>query len=130
MGNKIKNLNKKFKKIEDDKNAKNEIIEVEEIVKNPNLKLTEKKFPGAYCDWGLGNSFAVFTLDKQNYIIYSTENKSLIFYNLDKDLKEKEIKDAHLKEINDIKFYEKQYKNYYIIMTVSGSDVKFKNMGY
>ena len=135
MGNKIKKSKKK-KVFQNNENIEkndfpisneNKINKIEnKNIKIPNLKFTNKKFTESYCYWGLGNSFIVINLDNKNYIIYATKNKSLIFYNLDKEKKEKEIKNAHAGEITDIAFCKKAANNNNLIMSVSGSirDIK------
>ena len=135
MGNKIKKPKKK-KVFQNNENIEkndfpisneNKINKIEnKNIKIPNLKFTNKKFTESYCYWGLGNSFIVINLDNKNYIIYATKNKSLIFYNLDKEKKEKEIKSAHAGEITDIAFCKKAANNNNLIMSVSGSirDIK------
>ena len=135
MGNKIKKPkkektvqnNEKIEKNDFPISNENKINKIEnKNIKIPNLKLTDKNFSESYCYWGLGNSFIVINLDNKNYIIYATKNKSLIFYNLDKEKKEKEIKNAHTGPITDIAFCKKNSKNKNLIMSVSGSITNIK----
>ena len=111
--NDIKNNNKETPNI--DINKLNPIYLIEELSNN------------SYSDWGLDNVFTAFiSTDKIPYLIYSTKEKDLIFYNLDSKKIVNITKKFHAHFITNINhFYDKE-ENTDIIMTVSADDNNIK----
>jgi len=81
----------------------------------------------SYNHWCLDNSFIVFkSIYNILYIVYATENKSIINYNLLENKKVCEIKKSHLYYINIFKYcFDKENKRD-VIMSVSCEDRNIK----
>ena len=64
---------------------------------NPiNMHLLTILTDDSYSHWGVDNTFTVFTsLDNTSYLVYSTEEYSIHFYNLNEQKLVKEIQNAH-----------------------------------
>ena len=105
--------------------SKNKSKEEEDLIKKnkTNFYITKD----SYNHWCLDNSFIVFkSIYNILYIIYATENKSIIIYNLIENKKVCEIKNSHLHYINIFKYcFDKQNKKD-IIMSVSCEDNNIK----
>ena len=80
----------------------------------------------SYAYSSLDNTFTVFkSIDNILYLIYSNKNKSIISYNLIKNNKEKQIKNAHDNYITNFRHYSDNYKRD-LIMSISNKDNNIK----
>ena len=125
-----KNINiKNINTINNLENAKEIYSELNnEFKTNPqNIKFSKNLIKDSYSHCSIDNTFTVFkALDKIIYIIYSTKEKSIISYNLNKDKKAKEIKNAHNEFISNIRHYLDKINEMDLILTISGKDNNLK----
>ena len=97
----LENETKKDSKIytkEETDNGKNSSDNNNEYYKsNPiNMHFFTVLTDDSYSHWGVDNTFTVFTaLDNTSYLVYSTEEYSIHFYNLNEQKLVKEIQNAH-----------------------------------
>ena len=117
---------KEKEKTNDNKNNNKETPNIDINKLNP-IYLIEELSNNSYSDWGLDNVFTAFiSTDKIPYLIYSTKEKDLIFYNLDLKKIMNITKKFHANFITNINhFYDKE-ENTDIIMTVSAEDNNIK----
>ena len=117
---------KEKEKTNDNKNNNKETPNIDINKLNP-IYLIEELSNNSYSDWGLDNVFTAFiSTDKIPYLIYSTKEKDLIFYNLDSKKIVNITKKFHAHFITNINhFYDKE-ENTDIIMTVSADDNNIK----
>ena len=85
----------------------------------------------SYCQYSfLDNIFAVFkSIDNLLYLIYTNENKSIIFYNLLTNQKINEIKKAHKLSISNFRHYLDIINKRDLIISISfGNNIKLWNI--
>ena len=119
----IKNNNTDNKlKINNNNIKKDEINGINKLIPK-NLNFIINIATDSYSDWGIDNVFAVFiSVDKIPYTVYTTEDKSLIFFNLYQMKVANCIKKAHSYFITNIHHLYDEKENKDIIMSVSAQD--------
>ena len=129
----IKNENQKEKEKEKNNDKSDNLNNKKEEAKEnnmdiiPNINFNKIIVEDAYCSTEIDNSFDVFnSINNNSYIIYATENKSIICYNLSNNKREIEKKKTHSGYISNIKYYYNKYENNEIIMSLSYDDKNFK----
>ena len=126
------NINNDINDYEQKNNNKNIININEEIKKKKNndptkIELLYDLTKDSYSDYYFDNSFYVYkSINEINYLIYATKNKSLINYNLNKEKKEIEIKNAHDKYITNFRYYNDNNNKKEIIMSISSRNNNIK----
>ena len=114
-------------------NIKNEMILLEKEINNlkNNSKCKSINYLNniendSYAYTTLDNTFSVFkSIDNILYLIYSNKKKSIISYNLLKNNKEKEIKNAHDNYITNFRHYSDTNKRD-LIISISNEDNNLK----
>ena len=105
----------------------NEKLKKENYSNPKEIKFLKNLTNDSYCEWDLDNTFTLFkSIDEILYLIYATENKSIISYNLINDKKVKEIKKAHEKYITNFRYYLDKINQRDLIITVSSDDNNVK----
>ena len=117
----------KKKEIRSDENKKNEnIIDSEILLKNENnLKFYLKSdfIKDSYACHTLPNTFTIFkSINDLLYLIYSTETNSIICYDLNKEKKYTEIKNAHEDWCVNLRHYLDTINKRDIIISLFGID--------
>ena len=81
----------------------------------------------SYIDYPLDNTFIIDnSVDDIIYLIYSTNKKSIIFYNILDNKKINEIKNAHNKDITNLRHFLDKIKKRDLIISISLSDNNLK----
>ena len=89
---------------------------------NPNkIHLIQDLTEDSYSHWGIDNTFAVFTcLDNISYLVYSNEEYSILFYNLNEQKLVKEIQNAHIEDhVTNFRHFVDKAKKRDILMSIS-----------
>ena len=90
-------------------------------------KLTfSKDIQNSFCRWGLDNTFTSFNFNNISFLIYATNNKSIISFNLCNETIITEVKSAHERDITNFRYYIKERNNKCIIMSISGDNLNIK----
>ena len=99
-----------------------------EFKSNPqSLQYSKDLTTDSYSNINLDNTFYVLkTSDNILYLIYATENKSIIFYNLSNEQKVNEIQNAHDNFITNFRYYYDEKNKTDILMSISGEDHNVK----
>ena len=128
-------LKKEIKDLSNGNNKENKNIKVDvkenDILKNNsnqiNIKFMNNIVKDSYTFNSFNNSFSEFkSVDDVIYIIYSNKNKSIISYNLIKNKKMAEIKNAHDKDISNIRYCLDKINKRDLIISVSAEDNNIK----
>ena len=92
-----------------------------------NLRLLYSLEQKSYADYGLDNTFVVFnSFNNILYLVYSTINKSIIFYDLKNNTLISEMKNCHLGYITNLRHFAYKIKKIDIIMSISNEDNNIK----
>ena len=92
-----------------------------------NICKTYQKINDAYAYDNLDNTFIVFkSINNQLYLIYATENKSIIIFDIIGNQKINEIKNAHNFYITNFRYYLDTVNNRDLIMSMSNNDNNLK----
>ena len=89
---------------------------------NPfNVHLLTELTDDSYSHWGVDNTFIAFTaLDNTSYLVYSTEEYSIHFYNLNEQKLVKEIQNAHSEDqITNFRHFVDKIKKRDILMSIA-----------
>ena len=127
--NSINNLIKEIQTLkEENKNLKYEINKIQKQYIFPQkIKLKTEVTKDSYAHDNSDNSFATFkTINNEFFMIYSTKNKSIICYDLEKEKKVKEIKNCHNKYITNFRYYLDDLNKRDLIMSISYEDNNLK----
>jgi regulator of replication initiation timing len=92
------------------------------FITNPyNIHYLTELTDDSYSHWGIDNTFTTFTtLDNTSYLVYSTEQYSIHFYNLNEQKLVKEIQNAHSEEqITNFRHFVDKFKKRDILMSIS-----------
>ena len=104
-----------------------------EFKSNPqSIQYSKDLTKDSYSNINLDNTFYVLkTSDNILYLIYATENKSIIFYNLANEQKVNEIQNAHENFITNFRYFYDKNNKIDILMSISGEDhnIKLWNVG-
>lgn len=97
-------------------------------INNPiNMNLIKELTNDSYVDYTLDNTFIVSTsVDDIIYLIYSTNKNSIIFYNIIDNKKVIEIKNAHNRNITNLRHFQDKIKKRDLIISISLSDNNLK----
>ena len=124
MTNKIKNLFEIYNKMTDIKNK--EIVD-NDINKFKNFNLISQITSDSYGGDDLSNSFCAFnSINNILHLIYSTEDKSIIDYDLNSKKIIKKLKSYHNEHISNIRYYLDIQNNIDLIITSSFNDNNIK----
>ena len=129
----IKEIKKELNELKNYIKEKNILVEKDnKIVNKGNINLNNNKFENkkvkligdlsknSFAEFGLDNVFAVFnSVEKIPFLIYTTKEYSLIFFNLNEMIITKEIRKAHDDYISNINHFFDKESNKDIIMSVS-----------
>lgn len=89
---------------------------------NPfNVHLLTELTDDSYSHWGVDNTFIAFTaLDNTSYLVYSTEEYSIHFYNLNEQKLVKEIQNAHSEDqITNFRHFVDKIKKRDILLSIA-----------
>ena len=87
------------------------------------IKLVDNVTEDSFAYVILSNTFVVFkSLEEILYLIYSTENNSIICYNIENNKKINEIKNHHDEYISNFRHYSDKDNRRDLIMTISLED--------
>jgi len=106
------------------------------ILKNINKKKKEKEvkelliIKDSYSKFKFINIFVSFKSINNEilYLVYTNEQKSLIFYNLIDNIKMNEIKNSHPTNINNIRYFIDKINNRDLILSISFGNLKIWNI--
>ena len=106
------------------------------ILKNINKKKKEKEvkelliIKDSYSKFKFINIFVSFKSINNEilYLVYTNEQKSLIFYNLIDNIKMNEIKNSHPSNINNIRYFIDKINNRDLILSISFGNLKIWNI--
>ena len=97
------------------------------VEKEKNFIETYKKINDSYAYDYLDNTFITFnSINNQLFLIYATENKSIIVFDIIKNQKINEIKNAHNFFITNFRYYLDKIKNRDLIMSISCNNNNLK----
>ena len=132
LKNEINKL-KKIHNIKESKINKNEninSIKLKNNYSNINPKNIEYLYDivnDSYSNLLLSNTFSVFkSINDILYLIYSNENKSIILYNIINNKKIKELRNAHNKNITNIRYFLNKINKKDLIISISAYDNNIK----
>jgi hypothetical protein len=92
-----------------------------------NMHLMKELTNDSYTDYPLDNTFIINTsVDDIIYLIYSTNKNSIIFYNMIDNKQITEIKNAHKKNITNLRHFLDKIKKRDLIISISLSDSNLK----
>ena len=82
----------------------------------------------SYSHWGIDNTFTCFkTIDNKSYLAYSTEDYSILCYNLDESKMVKELKNPHHEfYITNFRHFVDKIHNKDVLMTISADNRNVK----
>ena len=101
---------------------KNEINDINKSVPK-DLKFSRNIAVDSYSEWGIDNVFAAFiSVDKIPFIVYTTQDKALIIFNIEKRKAVNYIKKAHNNYITNIHHLYDEIEKRDIILSVSSKD--------
>ena len=88
-----------------------------------NMHLLTVLTDDSYSHWGVDNTFTVFTsLDNISYLVYSTEEYSIHFYNLNEQKLVKEIQNAHSEDqITNFRHFVDKIKKRDILLSIAAN---------
>ena len=136
--NKVKDNNKDKDKIkmlynidQGKENGENIIVNYQEqnknIEKEKNICKISEKINDSYAYDNLDNTFIIFkTINDRLYLIYATENISIIIFDIIWNQKINEIKNAHNIYITNFRYFWDKINNRDLIMSISGNDNNLK----
>lgn len=103
-------------------------MDSQQFKSNPEqIKYSKDLATDSYSNLGVDNTFCVFiSLDNILYLIYSTENKSIVFYDLTYDKKLNETQNAHNNFITNLMHYHDKVNNRDLLLTISAEDNNIK----
>ena len=109
-------------------NLKQEIKQLKKINDNPkNIKIISEVTKDSYANVTLDNSFVVFkSIYNILYLIYSSNNKSIISYDLENKKKICEIKSFHTENINNFRHYLDENNKRDLILSLSNKEINLK----
>ena len=113
----------------DNYKIKNNIQKNNKINKfNPNnIQLLNNLTKDSYSDYALDNTFTVFnSIDNIIYLIYSNIKKSIIVYNIIDNKKINEIKNAHSRNITNLRNFLDKYNKRDLLISISLSNNNLK----
>ena len=120
--------------IQENKNEQNILTNYQEHNKNieneKNICKTYEKINDSFAYDNLDNTFIIFkSINNQLYLIYATENKSIIIFDIIRNQKINEIKNAHNTYITNFRHYRdnsNENNNRDLFMSISGNDNNLK----
>ena len=124
----IENLNSKLKKIlfNINKKIENNSININEKIDGENIKFINKIMNG-YSLYYLDNTIELFHSINNDYcVIYPNEYNSIISYDIIKNKKINEIKQAHYTSITNFRYFFDLFKRRDLILSISCSDNNLK----
>ena len=135
-------LNNNYNNINDEINSLKEEIkllkkEINKLKKSNNTKEIDKDLNNinflrdivtdSYSKYCLSNTFSIFKSIKDIlYLIYATENKSIIFYDIINNKKIKEIQKAHNENITNFRYYLDKLDKRDLVLSISAYDNNVK----
>ena len=126
--NKIKNDINNLKKENHKLKNEIEILKKYHVNKIPkDIKLISEISKDSYADYGLDNIFIVFkAINDLLYLIYSSENKSIICYDLNNQIILSELKNCHDEYITNLRHYLDEIHKRDLILSISNEDNNIK----
>ena len=114
-------------KIKNNIQKKNKINKIENKFNPNNIQLLNNLTKDSYSDYTLDNTFTVFnSIDNIIYLIYTNIKKSIITYNIIDNKKINEIKNAHSRDITNLRHFLDKYNKRDLIISISLSNNNLK----
>ena len=123
----IKLMKNEYSKLKKMRKKLNNLIKEKKIKENKDMKTINNMIINSYAEDELDNTFEIVnSINKIIYLIYATENLSIISYNLISHKKMIEIKNAHKTAITNFRGYLDKIYLRDLILSISGHDNNVK----